>query len=83
MSLNLEVQSITVVLTKMMRKNIHLIWIDDCKRAFQEVKDSLKTAPILVISIRGEKLVVYTNVYGTRLGTVLIQEYQVVSYAFR
>ena len=65
---------IAAPLTKLTHKNIKYIWTDDCEEAFQVLKKKLTTAPVLVIPVRGEKLVVYTDACGTGLGAVLMQE---------
>lgn len=74
---------IAAPLTQLTRKDVKFIWTEKCEAAFQELKQRLTTAPILVIPVRGGKLVVYTDACGTGLGAVLMQEGKVVAYASR
>lgn len=70
-------------LTKLTRKGVPFLWTDTCEKSFQELKHRLTTAPVLVIPVRGGKLVVYTDACGTGLGAVLMQDGKVVAYASR
>ncbi|XP_028115330.1 uncharacterized protein LOC114313160 [Camellia sinensis] len=70
-------------MTKLTRKNVKFLWTDDCEKAFQELKQRLTTTPVLTIPVQGEKLVVFTDASGIRLGCVLMQHQKVISYASR
>ena len=70
-------------MTKLTRKNVKFLWTEDCERAFQELKERLTTAPVLVIPVSGGGLVVFTDACGTGLGCVLNQFGKVVAYASR
>jgi hypothetical protein len=74
---------IAIPMTRLTKKDVDFIWTDDCERSFQQLKHLLTTAPVLVIPVRGGKLVVYTDACGTGLGCVLMQDQRVVAYASR
>lgn len=57
------------------KKNIQFLWSNDHERAFQDIKSRLTNIPMLVIPIRGGKLVACIG-----LGTILMQEGKVVAY---
>lgn len=72
-----------VPLTKLTKNNVKFIWTEDCEITFSRLKYTLTTNHILLILVRGCKLVVYTDAYRTTLGAVLIQEGKVVPYSSR
>ena len=65
-------------ITKLTQKEVKFEWNDSCKRAFQELKWRLTSAPILVVPKRGRK--VYCDASKDGLGCVLMQSGRVVAY---
>ncbi|MGV8048447.1 Ty3/Gypsy family RNase HI domain-containing protein, partial [Mycobacterium kansasii] len=51
--------------------------------AFQELKDKLTSAPVLVLPEQGAKYVVYTDASRVGLGGVLMQKDRAIAYASR
>ena len=58
-------------------------WNDECERAFQELKRSLTSAPILIVSERGQRYTMYCDASKDGLGCVLMQFGRVVAYGSR
>ena len=67
-------------MTKLTWKEVKFEWNDSCERAFQELKRRLTSAPILVVSKRGQEYSVYCDASKDGLGCVLIQPGRVVAY---
>ena len=59
------------------------MWDDSCERAFQELKRRLTSAPILIVSERGQRYTVYCDASKDGLGCVLMQSGKVVAYGSR
>ena len=51
-------------LTKLTRKDVSLVWTDECEKSFQELKTRLTSAPILALPSRSGGFVVYTDASG-------------------
>ena len=66
--------------TRLTRKEVRFDWDDQCEEAFQELKRRLTTAPILIVSDRGQGYTVYCDALRAGLGCVLIQFGRVVAY---
>ena len=64
--------SIAAPLTRLMRKGTSFQWTQDCESSFQELKDRLTSAPMLMILTGLEGYTVYTDASGTSLGAVLM-----------
>ncbi|KAK8921572.1 hypothetical protein KSP39_PZI020017 [Platanthera zijinensis] len=75
--------AIALPLTKLTRKNIPFIWIDDCQEAFKELKRRLTTAPVLVMPCGSEGFQIYSDASVKELGCVLMQNEKVIAYASR
>lgn len=73
--------SIAAPLTKLTRKDVLLIWNEDCEKAFKELKKKLTIAPVLTIPSGGGGLVIYSDASLQGLGCVLMQNGKVVAYA--
>ena len=67
-------------MTRLTRKDVRFDWDDRCEEAFQELKRSLTTAPILIVSDRGQGYIVYCDASRAGLGCVLMQSGRVVAY---
>ena len=59
-------------MTKLTRKEVKFEWNDSCERAFQELKQRLTSAPILVVPERGQEYSVYCDDSKDGLGCVLM-----------
>ena len=58
-------------------------WDDKCERSFQELKNRLVTAPVLVLSTVGVGFVVFSDASRQGLGCVLMQNGRMIAYASR
>ena len=67
-------------MTKLTRKEVKFEWNDLCKRAFQDLKMRLTSAPILIVSKREQMYTVYCDASKDGLGCVLMQSERVVAY---
>jgi len=74
---------IATPLTRLLRKDHKFVWTDDCEASFQELKQRLVTAPILIIVEGNKGYVVYSDASRQGLGHVLTQHGRVVAYASR
>ena len=70
-------------MTRLTRKEVKFEWNDSCKKAFQELKRRLTSAPILTIPKRGRRYTVYCDASKDGLGCVLMQSRRVVAYGSR
>jgi len=67
----------------LLRKDYKFEWTGECDNIFQELKQRLLSAPILVIPEGNEGYVVYSDASRQGLGCVLMQNGKVVAYASR
>ena len=74
---------IAAPLTRLTRKGVNFVWDDKCERSFQELKNRLVTASILVLPIVGVGFVVFSDASRQGLGCVLMQNGRVIAYASR
>ena len=70
-------------MTRLTRKEVKFEWNDLCEKAFQELKRRLTSAPILIISERGQRYTMYCDASKAGLGCVLMQSGRVVAYGSR
>ena len=70
-------------MTRLTRKEVKFEWDDRCEEAFQELKRILTSAPILIVSDRGQGYTVYCDASRAGLGCVLMQSGRVVAYGSR
>ena len=68
---------------KLTKKEVKFVWDDSCKRAFQELKRRVTSAPILIVLERGQRYTVYCDASKDGLGCVLMQSEKVVAYGSR
>ena len=78
-----DFSSIAAPMTRLTRKEVKFEWDDRCKEAFQELKRRLTSAPILIVSDRGQGYTVYCDALRAGLGCVLMQSGRVVGYGSR
>ena len=65
------------------KKGVKFGWIDDCQRAFDELKRHLTTTPILKVPNMDKDFVISMNASREGLKAVLMQEGRVIAYASR
>ncbi|WVZ76613.1 hypothetical protein U9M48_024576 [Paspalum notatum var. saurae] len=68
-------------MTSLAKKNDKYTWNPNCEEAFQSLKKSLTTAPVLAQLDVTKPFDVYCDASGNGLGYVLMQEGRVVAYA--
>ncbi|XP_017416566.1 uncharacterized protein LOC108327363 [Vigna angularis] len=74
---------IVAPLTQLTRKDHPFAWTDRCEASFQELKQKLTSAPLLVIPDKAKLFEVYCDASHQCLGCVLMQEKRAVAYASR
>ncbi|WVZ70956.1 hypothetical protein U9M48_019585 [Paspalum notatum var. saurae] len=70
-------------MTSLTKKNARYSWSPNCEEAFQSLKKSLTTEPVLAQPDVTKPFEVYCDASGNGLGCVLMQEGRVVAYASR
>jgi hypothetical protein len=68
---------------KLLEKNKAFEWIEECQISFEQLKKRLTLAPALVLLDLTKKFDIYCDASHQGLRCVLMQEGQVVCYAFR
>lgn len=71
------------MLTKFTKKADPFVWVDKQEEAFQSLKNILCGALILSLPEGNDDLVVYRDMYISRLCYVLMQHWNVIAYASR
>jgi hypothetical protein len=67
---------------KLLEKNKAFEWTAECQASFKELKKCLTSAPVLVLPDLTKKFNIYCDASCRGLGSVLMQEGQVVCYTF-
>jgi hypothetical protein len=70
-------------MTELLEKDKQFKWTHACESSFQELKEQLTTAPVLVMSDMEKLFSIYCDASGQGLGCVLMQDGRVVTYASR
>ena len=70
-------------LTKLTKQGVPFKWDDACEASFQNLKERLVTAPVLIVLESSEGYVIYSDASMKGLGCVLMQHEKVVAYASR
>ena len=70
-------------MTRLTRKEVKFDWDDRCEEAFQELKRRLTSAPILIVSERGQGYTMYCDASRAGLRCVLMQSWRIVAYGSR
>ena len=68
---------------RLTRKEVKFVCDDSCERAFHGLKRRLTSAPVLIVSKRGQRYTVYCDASNDRLGCVLMQFGKFVAYGSR
>ena len=74
---------IALPLTKLTKKNVSFKWIPECERNFQELKEKLTTAAALVLPDTRGPFEIYCDASRKGLGCILMQNWNVVAYAYK
>ena len=74
---------ITSPLTKLLRKGVKFEWTDKCHNSFEQLKEMLVEAPILMQPTSGKEYTLCSDASGIGLGCVLMQDGKVVAYSSR
>ena len=64
--------SIDASITTLTQKETKFQWIHECERSFQQLKNKLTSAPILVLPEGTKGYIVYCDASGVCLGCVLM-----------
>ncbi|KAL4273113.1 hypothetical protein GQ457_13G015450 [Hibiscus cannabinus] len=75
--------AIALPLTKLLRKDQPFEWPEDRQRSFDQLKQALTHAPVLVQPESGKEFIMYSDASHSGLGCVLMQGDNVVAYASR
>ncbi|KAK8708585.1 hypothetical protein V6N13_059623 [Hibiscus sabdariffa] len=75
--------SIALPLTKLLRKDQPFEWSEERQQSFDQLKQALTHAPVLVQPEPGKEFIVYSDASHSGLGCVLMQGDNVVAYASR
>jgi hypothetical protein len=67
-------------------KDVPFEWTPPCQDAFEKLRDTLISTPILALPVEGRPYVLYTNASGHAISTVLAQidkegQEHIISYA--
>ena len=68
-------------LTKLTRKEVRFVWLEECETSFRELKESLTSTLVLALPSRTKGFVVYSDASKGGLGCVLMQHGRVIAYA--
>ena len=64
--------TLAALFTALTRKGKKYEWTEKCAKSFQELKDRLTSAPILILPTEDEDFVIYSDVLKLGLGAVLM-----------
>nr|CAD40090.2 OSJNBb0012A12.12 [Oryza sativa Japonica Group] len=68
-------------MTRLLQKDVKYKWSEECEQSFQELKNRLISAPILILPDPKKGFQVYCDASKLGLGCVLMQDGKVVAYA--
>ena len=68
-------------MTKLTRKEVRFVWLEECETSFRELKESLTSTLVLALPSRTKGFVVYSDASKGGLGCVLMQHGRVIAYA--
>jgi hypothetical protein len=72
---------ITKPITELLKKGNKYVWSEACDEAFKHLRKLLSASPVLAQPDTTKPFDVYCDASGTGLGSVLMQEGQVISYS--
>ena len=79
----LDFSRIAKPMTELLKKGAKFDWGQKCEDAFHTLRLHLTTTPVLAQPENSKPFDVYCDASGTRLGCVLMQDNQVITYASR
>ena len=68
---------------ELLKKDTKFKWTEECETSLQELKKRLTTTPVLILPDIRKEFQVYFDASRRGLGSVLMQDRRVVSYASR
>ena len=74
---------IAKAMTELLKKDTKFKWTEESEACFQELKKHLTTTPVLILPDIRKDFQVYCDASRLGLGSVLMQDGRVVSYASR
>ena len=74
---------IATPLTNLLKKDQKFEWSDTCQHSFEELRQRLKTAPVLALPSGKNGYVVYSDASRQGLGCVLMQNGRVIAFTSR
>ena len=78
-----DLSRLATPMRRLTRKEVKFEWNDSGKKAFEELKRRLTSAPILIVLERGQRYTVYCDASKDELGCVLMQSGRVLAYGSR
>ncbi|WVZ83881.1 LOW QUALITY PROTEIN: hypothetical protein U9M48_030977 [Paspalum notatum var. saurae] len=70
-------------MSALLQKDKRFEWLEACEKSFQELKEILTTAPVLVLPDIHRDFIIYCDASRRGLGCVLMQDNKVIAYASR
>ncbi|KAK8534706.1 hypothetical protein V6N12_057350 [Hibiscus sabdariffa] len=70
-------------ITKLLRKDVPFVWSENQQRSFDQLKQVLTHAPVLVQPESGKDFTIYSDASHIGLGCVLMQDGKVIAYSSR
>ena len=67
----------------MIQKGVKFVWSDRCEESFQNLKECLTSAPVLILPSGSEIFIMYCDAFRVGLCCVLMQHGKVIAYASR
>ncbi|KAL4368219.1 hypothetical protein GQ457_05G024210 [Hibiscus cannabinus] len=74
---------IVALIIKLLRKDVPFVWTEKCQESFDQLKQILTEAPVLVQPESGKDFTLYSDASHNGLGCVLMEEGKVIAYASR
>ena len=65
---------IAAPLHKLLQKDIKFVWDENCQKAFEELKNSLISAPVMAFPRYDQEFVLYTDASDVGVGSILAQK---------
>ncbi|WMV09841.1 hypothetical protein MTR67_003226 [Solanum verrucosum] len=72
---------IAMHMTNLTKKEVPFEWTEKCDESFQKLKTLLTTAPIIALPVEGKDFIIYCDASHSSLGSVLMQDKNVIFYA--
>ncbi|MGG6712998.1 UNVERIFIED_CONTAM: hypothetical protein ITH36_25695, partial [Salmonella enterica subsp. enterica serovar Weltevreden] len=70
---------LAVPLTRLTQKGVKYQWSEECEKSFQELKEMLVSALVLVLPTQNGEYDIYSDASKQGLGCVLMQEGKVIA----